>query len=112
SVVDALGGHVPAVISPLAEVLPHGREGKLRILATTARERSTLAPDIPTFFEAGFQKIVVQDWSGFLAPAATPPEIVVRANVAISAAGESPQGMEGMAHLGLEPAPPPPSPLP
>jgi tripartite-type tricarboxylate transporter receptor subunit TctC len=102
SVVDALGAHVPAVISPLAEVLPHGRDGKLRILATTARERSTLAPDIPTFFEAGFQNIVVQDWSGFLAPAATPPEVVARANAAISAAVESPKVKEAMAKLGME----------
>jgi tripartite-type tricarboxylate transporter receptor subunit TctC len=102
SVVDALGAHVPAVITPLAEVLPHGRDGKLRILATTARERSPLAPDIPTFFEAGFQKIVVQDWSGFLAPAATPPEVVARANAAISAAVESPKVKEALAKLGME----------
>jgi tripartite-type tricarboxylate transporter receptor subunit TctC len=102
SVVDALGAHVPAIITPLAEVLPHGRDGKLRILATTARERSPLAPDIPTFFEAGFEKIVVQDWSGFLAPAATPPEVVARANAAISAAVESPKVKEAMAKLGME----------
>jgi tripartite-type tricarboxylate transporter receptor subunit TctC len=50
SVVDVLGAHVPAVITPLAEVLPYGREGKLRILATTARERLALAPDTPTLF--------------------------------------------------------------
>jgi tripartite-type tricarboxylate transporter receptor subunit TctC len=93
---------VPAIITPLAEVLPHGREGKLRILATTARERSPLAPDIPTFFEQGFEKIVVQDWSGFLAPAATPPEVVARANAAISAAVESPKVKEAMAKLGME----------
>ena len=102
SVVDALGGHVPAIVTPLAEVLPHAREGKLRILATTARERSTLAPDIPTFFEPGFEKIVVQDWSGFLAPAGTPPEVVARANAAISAAVESPKVKEAMAKLGME----------
>jgi tripartite-type tricarboxylate transporter receptor subunit TctC len=102
SVVDALGGHVPAVITPLAEVLPHAREGKLRILATTARERSTLAPDIPTFFELGFDKIVVQDWSGFLAPAGTPSEVVARANAAISAAVESAKVKDAMAKLGME----------
>jgi tripartite-type tricarboxylate transporter receptor subunit TctC len=102
SVVDALGGHVPAIVTPLAEVLPHAREGKLRILATTARERSTLAPDIPTFFESGFEKIVVQDWSGFLAPAGTPPDVVARANAAISAAVESPKVKDAMAKLGME----------
>jgi tripartite-type tricarboxylate transporter receptor subunit TctC len=102
SVTDALGGHIAAVITPLAEVLPHAREGELRILATTARERSTLAPDIPTFFEQGFEKIVVQDWSGFLAPAGTPPDIVARANAAINAAVESPKVREAMAALGME----------
>ena len=102
SVVDALGGHVPSVITPLAEVLPHAREGKLRILATTARERSPLAPEIPTFFESGFEKIVVQDWSGFLAPAGTPPDVVARANAAISAALETPKVKEAMANLGME----------
>jgi tripartite-type tricarboxylate transporter receptor subunit TctC len=102
SVVDALGGHVPAIITPLAEVLPHAREGKLRILATTAGERSTLAPDIPTFFESGFPTIVVQDWSGFLAPAGTPPDVVARANAAIGAAVESPKVKEAMAKLAME----------
>ena len=102
SVTDALGGHVPAIVTPLAEVLPHARAGKLRILATTARERSVLAPDIPTFFELGFEKIVVQDWSGFLAPAGTPPQIVARANAAINAAVESAKVKEAMAKLGME----------
>ena len=88
--------------TPLAEVLPHARAGKLRILATTARERSVLAPDIPTFFELGFEKIVVQDWSGFLAPAGTPADVVARANAAISAALETPKVKEAMANLGME----------
>ena len=46
---------------------------------------------MPTFFEQGFEKIVLQDWSGFLAPAGTPPDIVARANAAINAAVESPR---------------------
>src|SRR5262245_49197372 len=102
SVIDALGGHVPAIVTPLAEVLEQARDGKLRILATTARERSELAPDIPTFYEQGFEKVVVQDWTGFLAPAGTPPEIVVRANAAISEAGQTPKVKEAMAKLGIE----------
>lgn len=102
SVVDALGGHVPAIITPLAEVIQHARDGKLRILAVTSQDRSTLAPDIPTFVEQGFPKIVVQDWSGFLAPAGTPPDVIARANAAISAAVQSPHVKEAMAKLGME----------
>jgi hypothetical protein len=95
-------GYLRLARAPLAEVLPHARAGKLRILATTARERSALAPDIPTFLEQGFEKIVVQDWSGFLAPAGTPPEVVARANAAINAAVESARVKEAMAKLGME----------
>jgi len=102
SVVDALGGHVPAIITPLAEVLPHAREGKLRILATTPQKRSELAPDIPTFYEEGFQNVVVQDWTGFLAPAGTPADVVARANAAISEAVQTPKVKEAMAKLGME----------
>ena len=102
SVQDALGGHIPAIITPLAEVLEHWRNGQLRILATTARERSALAPDIATFNEQGFPKVVVQDWTGFLAPAGTPPEIVAGANAAISEALQAPKVREAMAKLGME----------
>lgn len=102
SVVDVVGGHIPAVITPLAEVLPHAEDGTLRILAATSRERSELAPDIPTFYELGYEDVVVQDWTGFLAPAGTPPEIVERANAAINAAVESPEITQSMAELGME----------
>jgi tripartite-type tricarboxylate transporter receptor subunit TctC len=102
SVADALGGHIPAIVTPLAEVLEHWRDGKLRILATTAKERSELAPEIPTFTEQGFPSVVVQDWTGFLAPAGTSPEIVARANAAISEAVRMPKVKEAMAKQGME----------
>lgn len=72
-------------MTPLAEGLPHVQGGALRILAVTSRERSALAPDIPTFHELGYEDVVVQDWSGFLAPAGTPDDVVRRANEAIGA---------------------------
>lgn len=105
SVVDVLGGHIPAVITPLTEVLPHARDGSLRILAATARERSDLAPDIPTFHELGFEDVVVQDWTGLLAPAGTPDEIVERAAAAIAEAVMSDRVRGGMAELGMEAQP-------
>lgn len=105
SVVDALGGHVPAIITPIAEVLPHAREGKLRILAATSKERSELAKDIPTFHELGFENVVVQDWTGFLAPAGTPADVVARANAAISEAVQTPKVKAAMAKLGMEVGP-------
>ena len=102
SVTDALGGHVPAIVTPLAEVLPHAAEGNLRILAVTSRERSELAPDIPTFHELGFEDVVFQDWAGMLAPAGTPPEVVQRANEAVTEIVHSEAVSSRMAELGME----------
>ena len=102
SVTDALGGHVPAIVTPLAEVLPHAQEGSLRILAVTSQERSDLAPEIPSFHELGFEDVVFQDWAGMLAPAGTPPEVVQRANEAVTQIVHSEEVSARMADLGME----------
>lgn len=90
SVVDVLGGHIASVVTPLPEVLQHVKDGKLRMLATTTERRSPFTPDVPTMKELGYD-VVFQDWSGFLAPARTPPELVARANAAINEAVASPK---------------------
>jgi tripartite-type tricarboxylate transporter receptor subunit TctC len=90
SVVDVLGGHIASVVTPLPEVLPHVRDGKLRMLATTTDRRSPFAPEVPTMKELGYD-VVFQDWSGFLAPARTSAEVVARANAAINEAVASPK---------------------
>ena len=72
---DVLGGHIPAVITPLTEVLPHAREGSLRILAATAARAQRPRTRHPTFHELGFEDVVVQDWTGLLAPAGTPDDV-------------------------------------
>lgn len=105
TVVDALGGHTPSIINPLQEVITHHNEGGLRTLAISARERTALAPDIPTFYEQGYENIVIGNWSGFLAPAGTPDDIVERANAAVAIALQDPKVIEGMAMLGVEPHP-------
>lgn len=85
SVIDVQGGHIASVVTPIPEVLPLAREGRLRMLATTTEQRSPFTPQVPTMKELGYD-VVFQDWSGFLAPAHTPPEVVARANAAISEA--------------------------
>lgn len=101
SVVDALGGHVPAIITPLSEVLPYAADGSLRILAGTGPERTPLAADVATFTEQGLD-VVVQNWSGFLAPANTPAAVVSHANQAISEAVMRPDVVKKLADIGNE----------
>ena len=50
--------------------------GKLRALAVTGRQRSTVAPNVPTMIESGVAGYEIGNWYGFLMPAATPAAIV------------------------------------
>lgn len=101
SVIDVLGGHIAAVVTPLSEVVSHVKDGNLRMLATTTRKRTRFTPGVPTMTELGFQ-VVFEDWSGVLAPAGTPRELVARANAAIAEVVRSPAGAAAMDKFGVE----------
>jgi tripartite-type tricarboxylate transporter receptor subunit TctC len=51
---------------------------KLRVLATTGRERFAGAPQIPTLIESGYSQVDASAWIGFMAPAGTPQAIIDR----------------------------------
>src|SRR4051812_23407220 len=101
SVTDALGGHIAAVVTPIPEVIQHARDGKLRMLATSTRERTRYTPEVPTMKELGFD-VVFQDWSGLLAPARTPADIVAKANAAVADVVRSPTGAAALATIGVD----------
>jgi tripartite-type tricarboxylate transporter receptor subunit TctC len=65
-------------------LLPLIRDGKLRALAITSRERTPLAPDLPTMIEAGVPDYEVTTFNGILAPAGTPDAIVKKLNAAMN----------------------------
>jgi tripartite-type tricarboxylate transporter receptor subunit TctC len=103
AVQDMLGGHVPAVILPIASALPLMRQGRTRILASARVVRSRYMPDVPTFTEMGYKDIVFQDWLGVFAPAGVPMPRVRQLNEAIAEVARSPKGAESLAQIGIEP---------
>jgi tripartite-type tricarboxylate transporter receptor subunit TctC len=58
--------------------------GKLRALAITTDKRQDAFADVPTFAEAGVPDMTISLWTGLVAPAGTPPEIVARLNKAVA----------------------------
>ena len=52
--------------------------GQFRALAVTAPTRMASFPDVPTMAEAGIPDMAILSWTGFLAPAGTPPDIVAK----------------------------------
>jgi tripartite-type tricarboxylate transporter receptor subunit TctC len=73
---DFLGGHVDLMFDVLRTALPYHEAGRARILAVGSERRSSLAPNIPTVDESGYQGIVVRTWHGLLAPAGTPAAVI------------------------------------
>ena len=80
------------------------REGRLRALGISTRERSALFPGVPTIAEtlAGYE---VLGWNGILAPAATPDAIVQRLNREIGAILADPEVKRQLDQQGATPAP-------
>ena len=84
-------------------LLPHYRAGKLRILAQSTRTRSASLPDVPTYEEAGYPGLVIDQWLGLFAPAGTPREAIQRMNAEVGKALADPAILERFAQGGLEP---------
>jgi tripartite-type tricarboxylate transporter receptor subunit TctC len=111
-IADLLAGHIPAFVSPLADFLPHVREGRLRLLATAAPMRSRFAPDVPTFVEHGFPGIVdITGWFGAFMPNGTPAATIEAAAQAIRVALGHAEVVDGLARLGMTVAPSTPAEL-
>jgi tripartite-type tricarboxylate transporter receptor subunit TctC len=84
AVTAVLAGQVHMTFEGITILLPLIREGRLRALAVTSRERTALAPDLPTMIEAGVPDYEVTTFNGVVAPAGTPGSIVDTLNAAIN----------------------------
>ena len=79
AVADLLAGQVTMVFADPVSALPHIKAGTLRALAVTSKERSSVAPEVPTIAESGYPGFDAIAWHGILAPAKTPPPIISQA---------------------------------
>jgi tripartite-type tricarboxylate transporter receptor subunit TctC len=77
---DMLGGRIHMNFGAGATLVPLIREGRIKALAATGPERDRDLPDVPTMIESGFPRLTTVTYYGFLGPAATPADVVVRIN--------------------------------
>jgi tripartite-type tricarboxylate transporter receptor subunit TctC len=75
---DLLGGHVQLHFTGITSVAPYVASGRLRVIAVTTKQRSTLLPAMPTVDESGLAGYDVSSALGILAPIRTPHAIVQR----------------------------------
>jgi tripartite-type tricarboxylate transporter receptor subunit TctC len=105
TMIDLIGGQIPLAIVDVASTRSFIKSGKIKALATLGPTRSRLAPDIPTMVESGFPGLVAQSWSGIVAPARTPPEIVARLGSHLVAILDDADTRERFLTVGMEASP-------
>lgn len=76
AITDLIGGRVDMTVLPIAESMPYINDKKLRALGQTGSRRSAIAPEIPTFEEAGVDGYAVTTWYMLLGPKNLPENIV------------------------------------
>ena len=100
-----LAGDTQLMFDNLASATPQVKAGRLKALAVTTAQRSTLAPDLPTLAESGVAGFDIATWFGLLAPAGTPADIIAKWNGEVTRILSSAEMRERLHALGAEPAP-------
>ena len=99
---DVLAGQVPMMISGVVTALPHHQSGRLRIIATTGATRTSVTPEIPAIAEAGVPGYDFDSWTGFLAPAGTPPAIIAQIHAETARISKLPDIRDRLTAAGFE----------
>ena len=97
---DLLAGQVQIYFETAPLILPQAQAGKLRVLAIAGKSRLDHLPDVPTTREAGLPHLLGGFWSGLVAPAGTPSDIVETINSAANEAMRSQEVQSAMETLG------------
>lgn len=104
-ITDLIAGVVPLMMDSVASALPHIRAGRAVPLAVTVAARVPQLPDTPTIAETISPGYQAAGWSGLVAPAATPAEIVARISADVRASLAEPEVVQRLLHLGAVPDP-------
>jgi tripartite-type tricarboxylate transporter receptor subunit TctC len=100
---DLIAGTVQAMFDSVPASAGAVRDGRLRALAVTTRNRIAPFPDLPTIAEAGVPGYEISTWYGIWAPARTPPAIIARLQQAVATAARNPETRARFDALGAEP---------
>lgn len=98
---DLLGGRINYMLLNPVEVLPHVKSGKVRALGVSNDKRLAILPDVPTMSEAGLAGFEASVWWGFVAPAKTSHDAIVRLNAELNKALADPGVRTRLNDLGV-----------
>ncbi|MEA3194772.1 MAG: hypothetical protein QOD26_3105 [Betaproteobacteria bacterium] len=102
---DLIGGQIAAMFVPLGVALTLGSGGRMRAIGGSARERSPLAPSLPSLQEQGLTGFDFFAWFSAWGPAGLPQDIVAKYNTAFREILADAEVVERLAKQGATPRP-------
>ena len=84
AMMEQIAGRVAFHFAVASTALSPARDGKVKAIAVTSRQRLAVAPEIPTMEELGFKNFNAAYWNGILGPKGLPPAIAERVAVAVN----------------------------
>ena len=99
---DLIGGQFEMMFGIGATAMPEVKNGRLRALAVTTSTRLPALPDLPTIAESGLQGFEAVTWFGFVAPAGTPREIIIKLNTEINRVTALPEVKQQLAEQSID----------
>ena len=103
AITDLLGGQIPLMFDPVQSVLPNVQGGKLRALAVSSRERSSVLPQVPSLAESGLAGFEAEAWWAVYAPAGLPVTVATLLRTEIDRIVHSEAFRDKLGNLGVSP---------
>jgi tripartite-type tricarboxylate transporter receptor subunit TctC len=100
--IDLVAGEISLMFPNIVSGLPHVKQGRLRAMAVSSKQRSAIAPEIPTVAESGLPGYEMGSWYGFVAPGGTPVPIIARLQQETAKALQLPDVKEKLTTQGVE----------
>lgn len=99
---DVISGRVDFMFTDLTSGMPFVSNNRLKALAVSTAERSSLLPDLPAMEELGVDNFDLNSWNGFFGPANMPEDITLTLNAAINRVVQDPEIKAKLAQLGFD----------
>jgi tripartite-type tricarboxylate transporter receptor subunit TctC len=97
---DLMSGRIAMFFGAVGSMTPLIKDGRLRGIVVTDKQRAPLLPDVPSAPEAGMPGLDLKVWFGVLAPSATPPDAIKRLNAEFVKALNQPDVRQHLGQLG------------
>ncbi len=98
-----LSGEAHMMMNAIPELLPHTKGGKLRVIGALTSMRHPFIPEVPTFIEQGYKEFVMGNWTGIVAPAKSPKDVIAKLATEITRILRTPEMHQRLVDMGVDP---------